>query len=194
MLFSLLEDRTRELVSDRVWWESEEAFRLALREVALEIHGSEKTLEAAFKDVTGAVFGDVGGAAIGFVARVEMPGRLLRTNGWIEESARAARIYWTFETNDIATTGHILEAESWAPRPEALEGIPGRKAALEVPDALAVIAALAAMDDEGRKKLSDAFASLRAERPPSIEAVERGLPEKDGLRQAFATLVKIATK
>lgn len=157
-----------------------------LKYAATAHHGSEEKAEEAFLEALGAVRGDMEGAPIEVRAHVAMPGRPLRTNGWLgEPDPRETRVFFEFEAEDVARTGHVLELETVVLKPEVLARVPSGKASLEDEDVLNVIRWLSDRSDAERERLSKAFAALDGKRPP--EEVEETLPEE--LRCDFRLLV-----
>jgi hypothetical protein len=170
--------------------EGETRISALLELAATTLHGSKEAAQKAGEEALRAVIGDVGNAPLEFTARVTLPGRVLRTNGIVEECDRDARVFWTFGAHDIASTGHTLELETVVWKPEALAQLPRAKAELDAGDVLAVILALDKVDEAGRARLGLAFREISDETKP---ADARGrLPEE--LAGPFDTLLKIGAR
>lgn len=149
-------------------------------DAAATIHGSAENAEKAFNGALKALMGDIGGHPIDFAVKVTLPGRLLRTNGYLDSEADARRdgtALFAFDTEAIARTGHVLEVESVVLKAEALAKLPTAKTDLSTRDVLRVIKALTPHDAAARQKLGAAFASLEGEKGPAPAAVRARLPE-----------------
>lgn len=87
--------------------------KLALERVAEREHGSVEKGEEAFQRVLLGVTGTYGSppaeAEFRFDCTVEMPGILLRTNGFLESDQAS---FWLFEGEQIFPDGYQMEAES----------------------------------------------------------------------------------
>lgn len=160
-----------------------------LEQALVGLYGSADAADEAFAEAIGAIGGDLSGTDIRFEARVTLPGRLLRTTGWVDPDGRAAEALFRFDTDDAAHTGYTVEMESVVLRPERWQSLPRPKAELGASDILAVVAALGDVDAEGRARLGRALAE--AAEHGLEEATERLRPE---LQPVFRRLVEAASR
>ena len=136
----------------------------------------DKSLTPSIRALSG-YFGDAGSPRFRFEAALEMPGRLLATNG----TPGREGVFWFLRDEDLGTAGRTLEAESVALDDEKLRVL-GARRELEPAQLLQLTDILARRDPEG------------ALRRVLTAAVEKGrlsmLREKDAVPEELSLLAR----
>ncbi|MCC7169508.1 MAG: hypothetical protein IT459_03590 [Planctomycetes bacterium] len=157
-------------------------------------YGSTEKAEAVARRVLLGITGTFGSppaqAEFRFDCAVELPGQLLRTNGYLE-SERSA--FWVFEGEDLFPQGQWLEAESFTPDDRFLGKIRELRSEVDRRDAARLIAALEDVSADDRERLrallaiAAQFGSLTAI-PPAAEGDGQGQSDRRRLEHVVDVL------
>lgn len=136
---------------------------IAARRTAELEFGSTEAAEQAFQRALLGVTGTFGSppaeAEFSFDCAVEMPGLLLRTNGFVETEHSA---FWLFDGEKVFPDGVSLELESVVLRPELLGAIREVRHDLSRRDAVLVIDTLEGIAPPTRQRMRELLAECRA--------------------------------
>lgn len=164
--------------------------RVTARTAELE-YGTTKAAEESFEKSLLAVTGTYGSAEheYRFDCAVEMPGRLLRTNGHVESENSA---FWLFSGDDLFPRGVDLEIESVVLDNATLARIRELRATLDVRDAVWIIRELENVDASDRAAMRAAleecarYGSLKWFEDPS----SADYPNRDSLRSRLEPILE----
>ena len=159
--------------------------RVAFERVAHRDLGGVEAAERAFKRRLYALTGTFGSppaeAEFTFDAAVELPGVLLRTNGWVEGDRSA---FWRFSGDDLFPGGFVMEAESAVLGSPLLGRLREVKPRLDRRDAVDLIRALEGVGPADRDRMKELLTTAAREgttaaitpdesRPGDAEVVKR---------------------
>ncbi len=135
---------------DLAFWPLEPGDEDLIRGIAERAAGSEDALFARISPSIGALqgyYGAGGAARHRFVFRLIPPGRLLRTNG----APDGGGILWVARNSDLQGRDLLMDAETWAPRDDALKSL-GARRELSTRRVLMLVDLLAERDPGGELK------------------------------------------
>lgn len=157
-------------------------------------YGSTEKAEAvarrALLGITGTFGSPPAQAEFRFDCAVELPGQLLRTNGYLE-SERSA--FWVFEGADLFPQGQWLEAESFTPDDRFLGKIRELRSEVDRRDAARLIDVLEELDAADRERLR-ALLAIAAQHgslaaiPAAAEGDGQGKADRGRLAQVVDVL------
>jgi len=152
--------------------------RVALERVAHQDFGSVEAAERAFKRRLYALTGTYGSppaeAEFKFDCAIELPGVLLRTNGWVEGPNSA---FWRFTGEDLFPGGYSMEAESAVLSSPLLGRLRELKPQLDRRDAVDLIRALKKVSTTDRARMKELLTA--AARSGTTEAIAAD-PDRPG--------------
>ena len=133
------------------------------------------------------VIGDLNDRPVRFDAQVVMPGRVLRTNGYVVDTGhREAGAHWRYDTSKVALRRHALELETVDLKLERLAGIPGVPSELSTRQLVDVIEALEELDPDQRRALAAVFPVWEK----GVQGARDTLGDED-LEKAYDELIRI---
>ncbi len=158
------------------FWPTEDSWEERAKEVLERVFGSDEALEDSLTPSIRALsgyYGDSGSPRFRFEAALEMPGRLLATNG----TPGREGMTWFLRDEDLGTAGRTLEAESVALDDEKLRAL-GARREFEPAQLLELTDILARRDPDGalRRALTAAVEKGRLSMLREKDAVP-GVPE-----------------
>lgn len=125
-----------------------------------------------------------------FDCAVELPGQLLRTNGYLETERSA---FWVFEGEDLFPQGQWLEAESFTPDDRFLGKIRELRPDVERRDAARLIGVLEGVSTDDRERMA-ALLAIAAQHgslgaiPPAAEGDGQGQSDRKRLEEIVDVL------
>ncbi len=125
-----------------------------------------------------------------FDCAVELPGQLLRTNGYLETERSA---FWVFEGEDLFPQGQWLEAESFTPDDRFLGKIRELRPDVERRDAARLIGVLEGVSTDDRERMA-ALLAIAAQHgslsaiPPAAEGDGQGQSDRKRLEDIVDVL------
>jgi hypothetical protein len=125
-----------------------------------------------------------------FDCAVELPGQLLRTNGYLETERSA---FWVFEGEDLFPQGQWLEAESFTPDDRFLGKIRELRPDVERRDAARLIGVLEGVSTDDRERMV-ALLAIAAQHgslsaiPPAAEGDGQGQSDRKRLEEIVDVL------
>ncbi|MFG0316680.1 MAG: hypothetical protein ACF8XB_05365 [Planctomycetota bacterium JB042] len=163
--------------------------RVARDRLAAADFGSNEALERELQRRLYALTGTFGSppaeAEFRFDCALELPGLLLRTNGFLESGDTS---FWRFTGEDLFPHGFVMEAESVVLDSPLLGRLRDLKPTLDRRDAVDLIRALKGVDAEDRARMKELLET--AARHGTIEALAPD-PEKEGDEQRVKKLEEV---
>lgn len=157
-------------------------------------YGTTKKAEDVARRVLLGITGTFGSppaqAEFHFDCAVELPGQLLRTNGYLETERSA---FWVFEGEDLFPQGQWLEAESFTPDDRFLGKIRELRPDVERRDAARLIGVLEGVSEDDRERMA-ALLAIAAQHgslsaiPPAAEGDGQGQSDRKRLEEIVDVL------
>lgn len=159
---------------------------MAIRAAEYEYGSTDKAEDVSRRvllGITGTFGSPPAQAEFRFDCAVELPGQLLRTNGYLETERSA---FWLFEGEDLFPQGQWLEAESFTPDDRYLGKIRELRSDVDRRDAVALIRVLEGVSADDRARLG-ALLAIAAQHgslaaiPPAAEGDAQGASDRKRL-------------